>query len=117
MREAGALNSEIADVLFCSVQAVSDKVKRLNLPKRATGPVSRSGRAKTVKTPEAVERRLRDAEHGRFIGIDALTRSTCRWPLQGEKYCGEAIRAGAVYCPAHCKVAYRKTGAKSDDIV
>jgi GcrA cell cycle regulator len=47
------------------------------------------------------------------IEFEALTRSTCRFPVneprKGERhlFCGHPVAPGKVYCPHHCAVAYR----------
>ncbi len=121
--EDGASATEAGIRLGCSRSAAMGKASRLGLVFHSKGrghPASTKIRAPKIKVPETetVSAEIVSVPVPLGIPLEALTETTCRWPLghpteETFGFCGNDSPINSPYCNFHHRIAYtpRNTSA------
>ena len=127
--KGGLSASEIGSRMGMTRNAVLGMVYRMNLPSRAPQRASHTPRPRKIKPSTSkhedityiaarIKARLEtksepeplpeDQDRTDLIGIMALTKTTCRWPIGTPvRYCGRDCPLDSPYCSEHHKRAYQ----------
>lgn len=128
----GLSTGEIGKALGMSKNAVVGQAHRLGLERRPS-PIRRVGGeaelpleaapapkpaapAKPKAAPKAktAAKKTAAAPKEKYITVNDLTTTTCRWPIGDPKdpdfhFCGKEVISGKPYCLEHCEEAYVMT--------
>ncbi len=119
--EKGLTTGEIGKILGVSKNAVVGKAHRLGLNSRPS-PIRRNDEDRNItETTDQNEKKKilkstviqksADKEKKKFITVNDLTSSSCRWPIGDPKdedfhFCGKQSLPDKPYCEEHAAIAY-----------